>query len=55
MTGAVASVFNSSKSKSSAKQAIRDLIESRLGHCIKATPVDETKFNVFNINLRKDW
>ena len=55
MTGAVASVFNSSKSKSSAKQAIRDLIKSRLGHCITGTPVDETKFNVFKINLRKDW
>ena len=55
LTGAVASAFNRTKSQSNAKQSVRELIENRLGHCIKATSVVETKFNVFNINLRKDW
>ena len=55
MTGAVASAFNSQKSQSIAKQSIRELIEKRLGHGIQATPANEAKFNVFNINLRKDW
>lgn len=55
LTGAVASAFNTPKSSSAAKQNIRDLIERRLGHGIKGTSVGETKFNVFNINLRKEW
>lgn len=55
LTGAVASAFNSQRTKSKAKQSIRDLIEKRMGHGIKGTSADETKFNVFNIILRKDW
>ena len=55
LTGAVASAFNSPKLVSESKQSIRSLIESRLGHGIMATPAGEAKFNVFNINLRKDW
>lgn len=55
MTGAVASVFNSKKSQSTAKQSVRELIEKRLGYGIQGTPAGESKFNVFNINLRKDW
>lgn len=55
LTGAVASAFNSQKSLSCAKQSIRELIEKRLGHKIKGTHAGEAKFNVFNINLRKDW
>ena len=55
MTGAVASAFNSFKLQSAAKQSIRELIEKRLGHGIQGTPAVEAKFNVFNINLRKDW
>ena len=55
LTGAVASAFNNKKMLSASKQSIRELIEQRLGHCIYKTPVTETKFNVFNINLRKDW
>lgn len=55
LTGAVASSFNNRKMTSLAKQSIRDLIEHRMGHCIQGTSAGETKFNVFNINLRKDW
>lgn len=55
LTGAVASSFNNQGKKSAAKQCIRELIEKRLGHGIKGTSLGETKFNVFNINLRKDW
>lgn len=55
LTGAVASAFNSAKLMSAAKQSVRELIERRLGHGISGTPAGETKFNVFNINLRKDW
>ena len=55
LTGVVASAFNNTKSQSDAKQSVRELIECRLGHCIKGTTAGESKFNVFNINLRKDW
>lgn len=55
LTGAVASAFNSQTMLSASKQSIRELIEKRLGHSINGTPVSETKFNVFSINLRKDW
>ena len=55
MTGAVASSFNNQGTKSAAKQCIRELIEKHLGHGIKGTSLGESKFNVFNINLRKDW
>lgn len=55
LTGAVASAFNCSKLVSDSKQSIRELIESRLRHGIMRTCASEPKFNVFNINLRKDW
>jgi hypothetical protein len=55
LTGAVASAFNVPRLGSVSKQSVRDLIEKRLGHGIMGTPVGESKFNVFNINLRKDW
>lgn len=55
LTGAVASAFNSSKSVSDSKQCIRELIEAWLEHGIMGTWASEPKFNVFNINLRKDW
>lgn len=55
MTGAVASAFNSKKSQSRAKQSIREMIEKRMGRRICATKASEPKFNVFSINLRKDW
>lgn len=55
LTGVVASAFNNTKSQSDAKQSVRELIECRLEHCIKGTTAGESKFNVFNINLRKDW
>ena len=55
LTGAVSSAFNSNKLMSDSKQSIRELIESRLGHGIMGTWASEPKFNVFNINLRKDW
>ena len=55
LTGAVASAFNTTKLTSVSKQVIRDLIEQRLGHKITGTSREEAKFNVFNINLRKEW
>ncbi|MDE6353739.1 MAG: DUF3800 domain-containing protein [Prevotella sp.] len=55
LTGAVASAFNNKAVASNSKRTIRDLIEFNLGHPIKGTTAGETKFNVFNINLRKDW
>ena len=55
LTGAVASAFNNKVVTSNSKRTIRDLIESNLGHSIKGTTAGEPKFNVFNINLRKDW
>ena len=55
LTGAVASAFNNPTLTSDSKQSIRELIEKRLGHNIMGTPAGESKFNVFNINLRKDW
>lgn len=55
LTGAVASAFNNKAVSSNSKRTIRDLIESNLGHPIKGTTAGEPKFNVFNINLRKDW
>ena len=54
LTGAVASAFNNKVVSSDAKRTIRDLIEFKLGHEIRETSAVETKFNVFNINLRKD-
>lgn len=55
LTGAVASAFNCIKTDSLSKQRVRNMIEERLGGKIAATRVSESKFNVFNINLRKDW
>lgn len=55
LTGAVASAFNCAKTDSLSKQRVRNLIEERLGGKIVATSVSESKFNVFKINLRKDW
>ena len=55
LTGAVASAFNHETMVSESKGNIRKLIESKLGHNICATGVKEQKFNVFNINLRRDW
>ena len=54
LTGAVASAFNDNLT-SQAKKHVRNLMEQRLGHKITGTAVSENKFNVFNINLRKDW
>ena len=55
MTGAVAATFNGGKSQSEAKQSIRNLIEHHLGHGICRTSPLEPKFNVFNINLQREW
>lgn len=55
LSGAVASVFNTPEPKSEAKRELRELIEKQLGHTIEGTSKDENKFNVFCINLRKDW
>ena len=54
LTGAVASAFNDNLT-SPAKRQFRNALEQRLGHGITGTPVTENKFNVFNINLRRDW
>jgi len=55
LTGAVAAAFNAEEIKSNSKRMIKELIEKHLGHNICATAASEDKFNVFNINLRKDW
>lgn len=55
LTGATAYAYNSNDINKSSKQRIKELIEQRLNHRIQGTGVNETKFNIFNINLRKGW
>ncbi len=55
LTGAVASAFNHETVVSESKRNIINLIEKKIGHNICATGIKEPKFNVFNINLRRDW
>ena len=52
LTGAVASKFNE-ETTSIAKIEIRNLIEQFKR--IRPTPKSESKFNIFDINLRKGW
>lgn len=55
LTGVVSSAFNDDDQTKESKRQLRMYVESYLGQSIDATHPGETKFNVFNINLRKGW
>lgn len=55
LIGAVAAAFNNATVKSESKQTIIAQIKDRIGHDIKATSSSEDKFNIFCINLKREW
>jgi len=55
LTGAVAARYNRTLRDGSAKLALVEDIENRLGHMIAHTPKAEQKFNVFAINPGGGW
>ena len=55
LTGATARSLNGPRAAGAAKTAILELLEGCLGREIQPTGRDETKFNVFVINLRGGW
>lgn len=55
LTGAVAASMNNELRIGSAKDAVAKEISQNIHHAIQATLPSEHKFNVFDINLRKEW
>jgi len=55
LTGAVARRLNGPVETSAAKAAVLETVEDLLGGAIQATGREETKFNVFVINLSGGW
>ncbi len=52
LTGVVAASFN--KSLQGAKLELCQEVQKHLGHVIRATRMDEKKFNIFEINLKRN-
>lgn len=55
LTGAISAKFNHSLRSGSAKSALVERLESRLGHPLQATNRGEQKFNIFAIQLGGGW